>query len=120
MSFIRCLNNPDHAYIYEHANGNVCIHSKEINKKLNFGRYEIPRDIFYGLVKKFIKNYNEHCSYKGFSIKECDKYSKYLFIYGNKKFKLWQVTWHYVVNNVEWRFLSQGERNRRIKIIEKL
>lgn len=129
MSFIRCLSNPDGAYVYHHVNGNVVFTTdycwSNINSPKNKYRagmenpFYVPSRYFYGLVKKFIKNYHSDCNYGDFSIKECDGHRKYILTYKGRSIKLWQVTWSYIVNNAEWRFLTRRERNRRLSLIER-
>lgn len=115
MSFIRCLNNPDGAYVFHSVSGNVEFYTKR------YKPFNIPAQKFYGLIKKFIKEgaYLTELSWGGFSIKECDKYSKFELSYNGESIKLWQVTWNYIVNNVEWHFLTRKQRITRLNIRDK-
>lgn len=123
MSFIRCLNNPDRAYVYHSVSGYIYFTLKERKGSQKYAArmdnpFSVPAKVFYGLVKKFVKNYHQDCEYKGFSIKECDKFSKFLLTYNGRSIKLWQVTWEYIVRNVERHFMTKKEILRRRKMQE--
>jgi hypothetical protein len=105
MSYIRCLSNPDDCYCYHDVNGSVYISTKETikqgikNGKFGVGVF-IPAREFYGLVKKFHTSWDTEVKWGQFSIKECKGFRKYQLTYKDQSFKLWQVTWHYIVQKI--------------------
>lgn len=113
MSFIRCLSNPDGAYVIGSAlSGLIEFYTTD------FKPFYVPPRSFYGLIKKFLKD-GEPCKYGKFSIKESDDFKKYILTYEDVSISLWQVTWWYIVHNAEWRFLSDKERIRRLNLRDK-
>lgn len=125
MSFIRCLNNPDGAYVWHDVNGFVRFTNLGGTGKPRFRAtlekpFEVPARHFYGLMRKWLREGRLEMSYGKFSIKECDEGSRYLLTYKGRSIKLWQVTWHYIVGVAEWHLLSEKERIRRIKVRENL
>lgn len=93
MSYIRCTSNPEGLYIW--SNGETVIVQMG---SIDIGK--IPTNIFNGLIKKYIGNYNYDVKYNGAEIKEIQDgigNFKMELSYDNWSCLMWRVTWDYIV-----------------------
>lgn len=110
MSYIRSLSNPEQLYIWGDEN------TVYITKgPVSIGT--IPTNIFEGLIKKYIRGYQEDCTYKKATIEEVtvDKFDKEVISleglinpmsefkmklsYNNWSLIMWDVTWYYIAKS---------------------
>lgn len=104
MSYIRSPHNPEALYIY--SDGEIVFIEKGPE---HIGT--IPKNIFNGLIKKYINNYYEDSKYKGASIMElmtkipdtCKFEFKMQLSYDNWSVDMWGVTWDYIaLSNIRY------------------
>jgi hypothetical protein len=104
MSYIRSGSNPEKLYIW--GDGiNFYIEEGFNDSKV------IPKKIFIGLIKKWLKNNWEDTTFKDASVKEVwvtddktnEKESKIELSYDGWKIHMWLVTWVYIThtNNIK-------------------
>jgi hypothetical protein len=96
MSYIRSTSNPEGLYIWSDGN------TVEIaNPKMN-ETYQIPKDIFNGLILKYRKKQDE-CKFKGATIRDVWELEnnvnlpKIELAYNDWKITMWEVTWYYII-----------------------
>jgi hypothetical protein len=97
MSYIRSLSNPEKLYIWSDG---VNVHIAEGVKENKI----MPRSIFHGLVRKWLRNRWEDCTFKDASVKEVwlNKGNKselrIELSYDGWKVYMWPVTWVYITH----------------------
>lgn len=108
MSYIWSGSNPEGLYIWGDGE-NVHIHKE----KETIG--SIPRNIFNGLIKKYVNNYYEDVDYDGAKLINClvdlndneiqefnptgGSNFKCVLSYNGWRLAMWEVTWNYIVHN---------------------
>ncbi len=116
MSYIRATSNPECLYII----GTRGRHGQPIvqvflGKQGNYSTLDIPHRTFHNACIKWRKNFEEDVTYRGMQIVgpiKCDTEWKFKISYKGKSFKCYEVTWEYVVNDVERREeLYKGAKN---------
>lgn len=90
MSYIRCLSNPESLYVIATMNDVEFI---EGPKPI----LHVPFDVFEGLARKWYKNYQVPCSYKGFKVEETPDF-RWRLSYNNwrRTIILYEVTLAYM------------------------
>lgn len=118
MSYIRCLNNPEGLYIWWDVSQQIAI--VEGASPIKWA----PLKEFHALCRKFHKHHNDVDIDTGLHhlmLRETDNYAKYMLTYTGDRVEwsivMWQVTWHYIVNNVmhALRHIESDKRKKRSK-----
>lgn len=97
MSYIRSGSNPEKLYIWGDGVNTYIAEGAKENKVM-------PRSVFHGLIRKWLRNGWEDCVFKGASVKEVwrkmgNKNELQIELsYNGWKVYMWLVTWVYITH----------------------